>query len=107
MKSVTRIEKRREERYALYVVPVIMRDQHLSFDSAVATGAHPPVAEHSQARATIENEPRVVGGREFKAGSVAAVAPSVALQRWRRAAHSPEDQLRSRVHHFRARLPRR
>src|SRR5262250_1432853 len=107
MKSVARIEKRGEERYALYVVPVIMRDQHLSFDSALATGAHPLVAEHPQPRATIENEPRVVRGRKFKAGSIAPVAPSVALQRWRRAAHSPENQLRCRVHHFGARLPRR
>src|SRR6185437_7718045 len=98
MKTIVCFKKRMEKRNALNVIPVLVRHQHVSFHSAVAAPSRPAVmlrlqliAEHSQAGAAIQNEVRVAGRREFEARRVSAVAPGVALERRRGAAHSPEN----------------
>src|SRR5271170_2097654 len=98
MKMVLRFEEWLEEREALNVVPVIVGDQDVGFDSAVALPSRPAIvlrvqviAKRPQAGAAVQNEVRAVLDRKFQAGGVSAVAPRIALERRRRAAHSPKN----------------
>ena len=96
---IARLEKRMKKRDALDVVPMIVRHQDVSVDAIVAAQIRPTIAQHSQAGAAVEDEPRAIRRGEFQTGRVSPVAPGIALQRRRRAAHSPEDQLGSMVRH--------
>ena len=68
-----------EERDALNVVPVVMGDEDVGFDGAMAGLLFPAVAEQAHACAAIEDEAGAVAGDDFDAGGVAAVAPGAAL----------------------------
>ena len=102
MKTVARLKEGMKERYALNMIPVIVSDKNLRVDSVVTIQVRPLIAEHAQPRTAIEDKWRPVGRSEFKTGRVAAIAPCVALQRWRRAAHSPKDQPSGVMRHRRA-----
>ena len=92
MKTILRLEERMKKRDALNVIPVVMRDQDVSVDAAIAMKLRQAVAKHPEPGAAIENEMGAIRSRDFDAGSVAAVAPGVALRGRRRAAHAPENQ---------------
>src|SRR4029077_16433375 len=87
---------------ALDMVPVKMRDQNVGSNSLAAQRLRQLVAKHAQAGAAIEDEACAVWGIKFETGRVAAVAPRIALERRRRAAHSPENQFGQIVRHRRA-----
>ena len=104
MEAVLALKKWIKERDALYVVPVVMRHKNVGFDGVAAICARPAVAQHAHARAAIQDKTRAVRRGQFEARRVTTVAPGVALQRRRRAAHSPEDQLGNVVGHRRRRF---
>src|SRR5580693_1584962 len=53
------------------------------------------IAEHAKSGAAIQNESRAAGSCEFKTGRVSAIAPGGLVYGGRRAADSPETNLRS------------
>src|ERR1700733_9808747 len=101
VEAVLRLEKRVEEGNPLDVIPMVMRDKNVGFDSMPTVGLRPTVAEHSQSRATVQNKRRTVGRYQFQTRRIAAIAPCIALKRRRRAAHSPEGQFGNVVGHRR------
>lgn len=83
MKAVMRFEEWMEERNALNMVPVVMRDQDMGVNGTAAAFLGEVIAEHAQTGAAVEDEVSAVRGGQFEARRVAAVAPSIALQRRR------------------------
>src|ERR1700751_1648518 len=83
---------------------MVVRHEDVRIDAPFAIRLGPEIPEHPHPGATIENESRVVGRRQFEARRVSAIAPGIALKRRRRAAHSPENQLGCVVSHRWAKL---
>src|SRR5579864_279026 len=81
-----------KKRNALDMIPMIVRDENVGLQRAVAFGIRPMIAEHAQAGPAIEHESRAVGRRHIQARRVSAIAPHSAIQSRNRAAYSPEDQ---------------
>src|SRR5260370_34234362 len=48
--------ERREERYALNVIPVIMRHENVRLSASAGVGRSPAAAQHAQSRAATEYE---------------------------------------------------
>src|ERR1700682_5483863 len=100
MEAILRLEEGMKKRDALNVVPVIMRDENMGVNPAVAMELRQAVAQHAQTGAAIEDEMGAVRSGDLDAWRVAAVAPCVALRRGRRTAHTPENQFREILGHF-------
>lgn len=92
MKAVLGLKERMKERDALDVIPMVVAYQDMGVDAAQIRRSE-PIAEHTKTCAAIEDEPNATRSSELNAGRISAVAPRIALQRRRRAAHSPKDQL--------------
>ena len=102
MEAVLRFEERMKKRDALNVVPMIMRHQDVRLDPHPALFFRQMVAQHAQPGAAIQDKFGPVRCGQFQARRVPAIAPRVALERRRRAAHTPENQFGSLVRHRRA-----
>lgn len=98
MKLILSFEKGMEEGDALDVIPVVVGDKDVCFETRVVF-LGPAIAEHAQASAAIEDEASAARGGEFEARRISTIAPSVALECRRGAPHSPKDQFGSVVRH--------
>ena len=93
VKFILCLEEGMKKRDTLNVIPMVMRDQNMRFDLVPGVRLHPVIAQHPQAGAAVQDELRSARRGQFEARRVSAVAPSVAIKRWRRTANSPEGQL--------------
>ena len=99
MKTILGLEKGTEKRNALNVIPVVVRDQDVGFNAEAALIGSEQVAQAANSSAAIENERSAVGRGEFEAGSIAPIAPGVALDGGRRATHAPKHQFGNLLRH--------
>ena len=79
MKAILRLEEGMKKRNALNMIPVVVSDEDVRFDALTALIGGELVAEAADSGAAIEDERSPVGRAEFKAGSIAPIAPSVTL----------------------------
>ena len=90
MKAILRFKKWMKKGKTLNMVPMVVGNENVGFDTSVALPARPAIvlrvqmiAEHAQAGAAIEDEMRSVRDRQFQARRVPAVAICIALKRRR------------------------
>ena len=108
VKPVLAFEKWMEKRDTLNVIPMIVRYEDVGIDSAVAPPFRPAavdrvqiIAQHPQAGTAIKDEPAATGSRQLDTRGIAAIAPRITFDRWRRAADAPEDHFGGILSHVR------
>src|SRR5271154_6799114 len=99
MKTILRLEERMKKRDALNVIPVVVGDENVRFDALFALISGQQIAEAADSGAAIEDKRSAVRRGEFQAGSIAPVAPSITLDRGRRATHAPKNQFGNLLRH--------
>jgi hypothetical protein len=72
---------------------VIVGDENVRVRKVPCAGGSSSIPQHAQARSAIEDKLRAIGGNQFEAGRVPAVAPGGRVDRRRGTSDTPKAQL--------------